>query len=319
MPRSPYHQASRVASRLGAGRDVVGESRALLGRQLLGEQPGDGAVQQLPGVDAGGARPRQHADHPRHAMGDAEVEVSLREGHQLAVDEQLRTGTPRDLAGGRPFGDLAEAGHRALQALPAAGPREALEGIDAETDEPRDEVVLPPPGREAEVLDQRRRHLLSGIFLRIVLVEPAAQVLQRPGDAGEAAVEAGGGLHHPRPLDRPLQQLHREVVVAAAGADRIEIGEEAGQPGVAAGQRRTPAEPGQLLRLRLVGGGADIAGDLIDHAQSALGGFGRQDGGPGGRSVLGAHQGRESIAPGAAKKALRRLRLLSLPPCAGSI
>src|SRR4030081_2092743 len=108
---------------------------------------------------------------------------------------------------------------------PPGGARPALERIDAAPGEPADQVVDAPPGRLAEMAGHCGGGFLPRIVSRLALEPPPPPGLHHPGHSRDPGVEARRGRLLARSQDRSLQELQRDVVVAAAGPGLIEIGE----------------------------------------------------------------------------------------------
>ena len=197
-------------------------------------------------------------------MGHAEVVVAPGVDLALPVGQILGLGEP----GGSLFADVGGLGqtvhHAAEQGL-GLGLGEALQGVDAQSHEAGDQVVVARPGGALKGAEERLVDLLDRVFLvAFVREETAAEMLHRPGHAGEPAVEIGRQGRDRQGVGRLLDEVRRPLGGSVVAGLQGEIGIEQRLAGEAASERGIPAALSAFERLQ--GGG-----DVVDGAQGLRG------------------------------------------------
>jgi len=214
---------------------------------------------------AGAGAHTKHGEHTRDAVRHAEVELSIGSISELPVRQLLGRRVPGKTFSPDRLSDLDQPPDQQLQTAARRGPRQRMKGVDAIPGQTADQIELSDPVRllPIEHPDQRFTDRVVVILL-VVIEEDSLQMIERPGDAGEAGVEIGTQRALAEGVDGVLDQPVRQIDPLLAAGLRAEIGVEGGQSGGAAGEARIGFRP-DLLHLR-----PQRLGDLADHCPGAL-------------------------------------------------
>ncbi len=219
--------------RVVAGGGPAGKARRSV--ELLRPQPAYGVGEHRPrpfALDAARPRLAEQPHHPRHAVRQPEVVVTL--GIVLArVGDELLGGR---LPGQAPLAALAQLGEVVDDQLERRGrprSRQALERVDADPHQAADQIVGGGPALAAQVVVERLIDAGVGVAVLVAAALGGGfvglrQVLDHPGDAGESAVERRRHLRVADGVNGHLEQLARHLLAGVTRARDAEIGMEHG-------------------------------------------------------------------------------------------